>query len=163
VPQAEHGVTTVFHHPAQHQDRAAGAAGAGSPIAKFSTAIPDGGIHHVCYEVDDIIAVREPAQGRRRACSARRAQTCVPWQSACSFLHPRRLPSARGRGSNRIARAWTAMARSTSSSGGSCCFGVAWACVPRRSRRCLARHRPRCATNPCLGKKMILTTVVRPS
>ena len=30
--------------------------GADSPIAKFLERNPDGGIHHICYEVDDIIA-----------------------------------------------------------------------------------------------------------
>jgi methylmalonyl-CoA/ethylmalonyl-CoA epimerase len=33
--------------------------GADSPIAKFLDRNPDGGIHHVCYEVDDIHAARE--------------------------------------------------------------------------------------------------------
>ena len=30
-----------------------------SPIAKFLERNPDGGIHHVCYEVDDILAARD--------------------------------------------------------------------------------------------------------
>ena len=33
--------------------------GASSPIAKFLERNPDGGIHHVCYEVDDIRAARD--------------------------------------------------------------------------------------------------------
>ncbi|MBX9757324.1 MAG: VOC family protein, partial [Beijerinckiaceae bacterium] len=33
--------------------------GANSPIAKFLEKNPDGGMHHVCYEVDDIIAARD--------------------------------------------------------------------------------------------------------
>jgi len=32
--------------------------GADSPIAKFLDRNPDGGIHHVCCEVEDIIAAR---------------------------------------------------------------------------------------------------------
>ncbi len=41
--------------------------GEGSPIAKFLDKNPDGGIHHVCYEVDDIRAARDTlkAQGAR--------------------------------------------------------------------------------------------------
>ena len=41
--------------------------GAGSPIAKFLEKSPEGGIHHVCYEVDDILAARDrlKAQGAR--------------------------------------------------------------------------------------------------
>jgi len=33
--------------------------GDASPIAKFLERNPDGGIHHVCYEVDDIISARD--------------------------------------------------------------------------------------------------------
>lgn len=41
--------------------------GADSPIARFLDKNPDGGIHHVCYEVDDILAARDhlKAQGAR--------------------------------------------------------------------------------------------------
>jgi methylmalonyl-CoA/ethylmalonyl-CoA epimerase len=41
--------------------------GAESPILKFLERNPDGGIHHVCYEVDDIRAARDrlKAQGAR--------------------------------------------------------------------------------------------------
>ena len=41
--------------------------GAASPIAKFLERAPDGGIHHICYEVADIIAARDQlvAKGAR--------------------------------------------------------------------------------------------------
>ena len=41
--------------------------GEGSPIAKFLEKSPEGGIHHVCYEVEDIYAARDKlkAQGAR--------------------------------------------------------------------------------------------------
>jgi methylmalonyl-CoA/ethylmalonyl-CoA epimerase len=41
--------------------------GEGSPINKFLEKNPDGGIHHVCYEVDDIRVARDTlkAQGAR--------------------------------------------------------------------------------------------------
>ena len=41
--------------------------GENSPIAKFLERNPDGGIHHICYEVDDILAARDKlkAQGAR--------------------------------------------------------------------------------------------------
>jgi methylmalonyl-CoA/ethylmalonyl-CoA epimerase len=41
--------------------------GPDSPIAKFLERNPDGGIHHLCYEVDDILAARDAlkAQGAR--------------------------------------------------------------------------------------------------
>ena len=37
--------------------------GDNSPIAKFLEKNADGGIHHVCYEVDDIIAARDRLKG----------------------------------------------------------------------------------------------------
>ena len=41
--------------------------GEASPISKFLERNPDGGIHHLCFEVDDIIAARDRliAEGRR--------------------------------------------------------------------------------------------------
>ena len=61
APQAlpEHGVSGRLRRCRQHQDRAAGAAGRGSPIAAFLEKNPSGGMHHLCYEVDDIIAARD--------------------------------------------------------------------------------------------------------
>jgi len=67
VPQAEHGVTTVFITLPNTKIELLEPLGAASPIAKFLERNPDGGIHHVCYEVDDIIAARDRlrAQGAR--------------------------------------------------------------------------------------------------
>ena len=41
--------------------------GEGSPIAKFLERNADGGIHHICYEVADILAARDKlkAEGAR--------------------------------------------------------------------------------------------------
>jgi methylmalonyl-CoA/ethylmalonyl-CoA epimerase len=41
--------------------------GATSPIAKFLERSPDGGMHHICYEVDNILAARDKlkAEGAR--------------------------------------------------------------------------------------------------
>ena len=59
VPQPEHGVTTVFIALPNTRIELLEPLGEGSPIAKFLERNPDGGIHHVCYEVDDIRAARE--------------------------------------------------------------------------------------------------------
>jgi len=59
VPQAEHGVTTVFITLPNTKIELLEPLGATSPIAKFLERNPGGGIHHVCYEVDDIIAARD--------------------------------------------------------------------------------------------------------
>ncbi len=60
-PQAEpdHGVTVVFVTLPNTKIEFLEPLGEGSPIAKFLEKNADGGIHHVCYEVDDIIAARD--------------------------------------------------------------------------------------------------------
>lgn len=50
----EHGVTTVFVELPNTKIELLHPLGTGSPIAKFLEKNPSGGIHHVCYEVDDI-------------------------------------------------------------------------------------------------------------
>jgi methylmalonyl-CoA/ethylmalonyl-CoA epimerase len=59
VPQPEHGVTTVFVTLPNTKIELISPLGADSPIAKFLERMPDGGIHHVCFEVDDIAAARD--------------------------------------------------------------------------------------------------------
>ena len=59
VPQPEHGVSTVFITLPNTKIELLEPLGAESPIAKFLERNPDGGIHHICYEVDDIIAARD--------------------------------------------------------------------------------------------------------
>ncbi|AVO45221.1 methylmalonyl-CoA epimerase [Phreatobacter cathodiphilus] len=67
VAQPAHGVTVVFVELPNTKIEFLAPLGADSPIAKFLDKNPDGGIHHVCYEVDDIIAARDhlKAQGAR--------------------------------------------------------------------------------------------------
>jgi methylmalonyl-CoA/ethylmalonyl-CoA epimerase len=67
VPQPAHGVTTVFINLPNTEIELLEPLGADSPIAKFLERNPDGGIHHVCYEVDDIFAARDKlkAEGAR--------------------------------------------------------------------------------------------------
>ncbi|HEV3247363.1 MAG TPA: methylmalonyl-CoA epimerase [Beijerinckiaceae bacterium] len=55
----EHGVTVVFVELANTKIELLEALGAASPIAKFLTRNPEGGMHHLCYEVDDILAARD--------------------------------------------------------------------------------------------------------
>lgn len=56
VPQPDHGVITVFVTLPNTKIEFLEPLGEGSPIAKFLERNPDGGMHHVCYEVDDIRA-----------------------------------------------------------------------------------------------------------
>ncbi len=59
LPQPEHGVTVVFVTLPNTKIEFLEPLGEGSPIAKFLEKNADGGIHHVCYEVDDIIKARD--------------------------------------------------------------------------------------------------------
>jgi methylmalonyl-CoA/ethylmalonyl-CoA epimerase len=63
VPQPDHGVTTVFINLPNTKVELLEPLGNGSPIAKFLERNPDGGIHHVCYEVEDIAAARDKLKG----------------------------------------------------------------------------------------------------
>lgn len=67
LAQPEHGVTVIFIELPNTKIELLEPLGEGSPIGKFLEKSPDGGIHHVCYEVDDIIAARDQlkAQGAR--------------------------------------------------------------------------------------------------
>ena len=67
TPQPEHGETVVFVELPNTKIEFLEPLGENSPIAKFLERNPDGGIHHVCYEVDDILAARDQlkAQGAR--------------------------------------------------------------------------------------------------
>jgi methylmalonyl-CoA/ethylmalonyl-CoA epimerase len=68
-PQAQpaHGVTTVFVTLPNTKIELLHPLGAESPIAAFLERHPAGGIHHLCYEVDDILAARDRllAEGAR--------------------------------------------------------------------------------------------------
>lgn len=59
VPQPQHGVTTVFITLPNTKIELIAPLGDNSPIAKFLERNPDGGMHHVCYEVTDIRAARD--------------------------------------------------------------------------------------------------------
>jgi len=63
VPQPEHGVTTVFIELPNTKIELLEPLGNDSPIAKFLERNTSGGIHHICYEVDDIIAARDRLLG----------------------------------------------------------------------------------------------------
>ena len=89
VPQTEHGVTTVFIILPNTKIELLEPLGAASPIEKFLERNPEGGIHHVCYEVDDIIVARD----RLKAEGARVLGDGEPKMGAHGkpvlFLHPK--------------------------------------------------------------------------
>ncbi|NBJ12437.1 methylmalonyl-CoA epimerase [Microvirga arsenatis] len=58
-PLAEHGVSVVFITLPNTKIELLEPLGEDSPIARFLEKNPDGGMHHICYEVDDIEAARD--------------------------------------------------------------------------------------------------------
>ena len=62
-PLAEHGVTVVFVDLPNTSIELMEPLGADSPIASFLARHPDGGMHHVCFEVDDLHTARERLAG----------------------------------------------------------------------------------------------------
>lgn len=89
VDQAAHGVTTVFVELPNTKIELLHPFGENSPIAKFLAANPAGGMHHVCYEVDDIYAARD----KLKAAGARVIGDGEPKMGAHDkpvlFLHPK--------------------------------------------------------------------------
>jgi methylmalonyl-CoA/ethylmalonyl-CoA epimerase len=89
LPQPEHGVTVVFVELPNTKVELLEPLGADSPLAKFLERNPDGGIHHICYEVEDILAARDRLKGQ----GARVLGTGEPRIGAHGkpvlFLHPK--------------------------------------------------------------------------
>ena len=89
VPLPEHGVTTVFVTLPNTKIELIEPLGENSPIARFLMRNPDGGIHHLCYEVADIRAARD----RLKAAGARVLGDGEPKVGAHGkpvlFLHPK--------------------------------------------------------------------------
>ncbi len=89
LAQPEHGVTVVFVTLPNTKVELLEPLGAGSPIAAFLERNPAGGVHHLCYEVDDIIAAR----ARLTARGARVLGDGTPKLGAHGkpviFLHPK--------------------------------------------------------------------------
>ncbi|MBO0763880.1 MAG: methylmalonyl-CoA epimerase [Hyphomicrobiaceae bacterium] len=67
VAQPEHGVTVAFVTLPNTKIELLEPLGEASPIAAFLARNPSGGMHHVCYEVEDILAARD----RLKAAGAR--------------------------------------------------------------------------------------------
>ncbi len=85
----EHGVRVVFVTLPNTKIELLSPLGAESPIAGYLARNPDGGIHHLCYEVDDIAAARD----RLLAAGARVLGSGEPRTGAHGkpvlFLHPK--------------------------------------------------------------------------
>lgn len=89
LPLPAHGVTTVFVELPNTKIELLHPLGEGSPIRKFLESNPSGGMHHICFEVDDIYAARD----RLKAAGARVLGDGEPKTGAHGkpvlFLHPK--------------------------------------------------------------------------
>src|SRR5262245_51024346 len=89
VARPEHGVTVGFVTLPNTKIELLEPLGEGSPIAGFLQRSPGGGMHHVCYEVEDILAARD----RLKAAGARVLGDGEPKIGAHGkpvlFLHPK--------------------------------------------------------------------------
>ena len=85
----DHGVTTIFVSLTNTKIELLHPLGDNSPIARFLERNPDGGIHHLCLEVDDIQAASEKLQ----AAGVRILGSGQPREGAHGkpvlFLHPK--------------------------------------------------------------------------
>ena len=85
----EHGVRIVFVSQPNGKVELMEPLGDDSPIAGFLVKNPDGGMHHICYEVEDILAARD----RLVSCGARVLGDGEPKIGAHGnlvlFLHPK--------------------------------------------------------------------------
>lgn len=87
--EPDHGVTVIFIELPNTKIELLHPLGTDSPIAGFLEKNPSGGIHHVCYEVEDILAARDHLQ----SVGARVLGTGEPKIGAHGkpvlFLHPK--------------------------------------------------------------------------
>ncbi|WP_116654555.1 methylmalonyl-CoA epimerase [Pelagibacterium sediminicola] len=91
APQAlpEHGVTVVFVDTGNTKVELLEPLGAASPVAGFLAKNPDGGMHHVCFEVPDIAgAVRHLVAGGARVLGDGKPKTGAHGLPVL-FLHPK--------------------------------------------------------------------------
>lgn len=88
TPQPEHGVTTVFVELPNTKVELLHPLGAASPIAAFLERHPKGGIHHLCFEVDDIERAKDRLVGAgARVLGDGEAKTGAHGRPVL-FLHP---------------------------------------------------------------------------
>jgi methylmalonyl-CoA/ethylmalonyl-CoA epimerase len=89
VAQPEHGVTTVFVALPNTKIELIAPLGTDSPIAKFLERMPDGGIHHVCYEVADIAVARDALRSQGARVLGDGKPTIGAHGKPVLFLHPK--------------------------------------------------------------------------
>jgi methylmalonyl-CoA/ethylmalonyl-CoA epimerase len=84
-----HGVTTVFVSLPNTKIELLEPLGENSPIAKFLERNPDGGVHHICYEVEDILAARDRLKAEGARVLGDGEPTIGAHGKPVLFLHPK--------------------------------------------------------------------------
>ena len=84
-----HGGTTIFVELGNTKLELLHPLGEGSPIAKFLERNPVGGIHHICYEVEDIYAARDKLESDGMRVLGDGEPTIGAHNKPVLFLHPK--------------------------------------------------------------------------
>ena len=89
VAMPMHGVTTVFVELPNSKIELLHPLGDASPVARFLERNPGGGIHHVCYEVPDIVLARDKLIARGARVLGNGEPTIGAHDKPVLFLHPK--------------------------------------------------------------------------
>jgi methylmalonyl-CoA/ethylmalonyl-CoA epimerase len=84
-----HGVTVVFVELPNTKIELLEPLGADSPVASFLERNPNGGMHHVCYEVADILAARDRLKGEGARVLGDGTPKIGAHDKPVLFLHPK--------------------------------------------------------------------------
>ena len=90
----DHGVKTVFVELPNTKLELLHPLGDGSPIQKFLDKNPGGGMHHICYEVDDIYAARDKLEGDGMRVLGDGEPSIGAHDKPVLFLHPKDFAGA---------------------------------------------------------------------
>ena len=88
-PLPVHGVTVVFVELQNTKIELLEPLGAGSPVQSFLDRNPAGGMHHICYEVDDIIAARDRLRAEGASVLGDGEPRLGAHDKPVLFLHPK--------------------------------------------------------------------------
>lgn len=89
VDLPSHGVTTVFVELDNTKIELLHPLGEHSPIAKFLESNSSGGMHHICYEVDDIYAARDKLESDGMRVLGDGEPSIGAHDKPVLFLHPK--------------------------------------------------------------------------
>jgi methylmalonyl-CoA/ethylmalonyl-CoA epimerase len=89
VALPDHGVTIVFVELDNTKIELVYPLGENSPVQAFFDRNPSGGVHHVCYEVDDIYAARDQLKAKGARVLGSGEPKLGAHNKPVLFLHPK--------------------------------------------------------------------------